>query len=121
MTSLPARRSVAESQAYRRQAGDERAAAYLASVAGSGRSSIRQILSQQPWLRGATYWLFQAYVQVLNGEAGAEAALNAAQGKADEYRTCVIARDAFYHQEEWQTCLKEVDPTLPDFLFGEEE
>ena len=74
MTSLPARRSVAESQAYRRQAGDERAAAYLASVAGSGRSSIRQILSQQPWLRGATYWLFQAYVQVLNGEAGAEAA-----------------------------------------------
>ncbi len=115
---LPVRRSVAESEAYRQQVGDERAAAYRASVAGQGPF---QVFSEEPWLRGATYLLFRAYGRVLEGEVGVEAALNTAQGKADEYRTCVIARDAFYHQEEWQVCLKEVDPTLPDSLFGEEE
>lgn len=117
--AFPARRSVAESEAYRQQVGEKRAAAYRASVAGLERPF--QISSEAAWLRGATYLLFQAYGRVLEGEAGVETELNTAQGKAGEYRTCVIARDAFYHQEDWKACLKEVDPTLLDFLFGEEE
>ena len=116
---LPVRRSVAESEAYRQQVGDERATAYRASVAGQGRPF--QIFSEELWLRGATYLLFQAYGQVLEGEASVERALSTAQRKADDYRTCVMARDAFYHQEDWKACLKEVDSTLLDFLFSEEE
>jgi multiple sugar transport system substrate-binding protein len=118
---LPARRTVAESEAYRQQVGEERAAAYLASV--TGLQQPFQIFSEDPWLREALYWLFQAYGQVLEGEASVEAALNTAQRMADDYRACVMAHDAFSHQEGWQACLKEVDPTLPDFLVevGEEE
>jgi len=113
---LPVRRSVVQSEAYRQQMGEERAAAYLASVAGLERPF--QIFSEAPWLRGAMYWLFQAYGQVLRGEASVEEALSTAQRMADDYRACVMARDAFSDQEGWQACLKEVDPTLPDFLVG---
>jgi len=116
---LPARRSVAESEAYRQQVGEGRAAAYLAGVAGLERPF--QVFSEEPWLRGATYWLFQAYGQVLRGEASVEEALNTAQRMADDYRACVMAHDAFSNREGWQACLKEVDPTLPDFLFEAEE
>ncbi len=114
---LPARRSVAESDKYRQQVGDERAAAYLASVAGLKRPF--QIFSDEPWLRGATYWLFQAYGQALVGEASVEEALDTAQGMADNYRDCVTARDAFSDREQWQACLEKTDPTLPDFLLGQ--
>jgi len=107
---------VAESEAYRQQVGEERAAAYLASIADLERPF--QVFSEDPWLRGALYWLFQAYGQVLDGEASVEAALNTAQRMADDYRACVMAHDAFSHQEGWQACLKEIDPALPDFLVG---
>ena len=116
---LPARRPVAESEAYWQQVGEERAVAYRASVAGLERPF--QLSSEAAWLRGVTYWLFQAYGRVLEGRVSVEEALRDAQRKADEYRICVVAHNAFYHQEEWQVCSKEVDPTLPDFLFGEEE
>jgi ABC-type glycerol-3-phosphate transport system substrate-binding protein len=116
---LPARRSVAESEAYRQQVGEERVAAYLASVAGLERPF--QIFSEESWLRGAIYWLFQAYGQVLKGEASVEEALGIAQRMADDYRACVMARDAFSDRGGWQACLIEVDPTLPDFVFEAEE
>jgi len=113
---LPARRSVAESAAYRQQVGDGRAAAYLAGMTGSERPLLR--FSDNAWLWGATYWLFQAYGQVLEGEANVEEALDAAQQRADDYRACVMALDASSDQEQWQACLQETDPTLPKFLFG---
>jgi multiple sugar transport system substrate-binding protein len=116
---LPARRSVAESEAYRQQVGEERAVAYLTSVAGLERPF--QIFSEESWLRGAIYWLFQAYGQVLKGEASVEEALGIAQRMADDYRACVMARDAFSDRGGWQACLIEVDPTLPDFVFEAEE
>jgi multiple sugar transport system substrate-binding protein len=116
---LPARRSVAESEAYRQQVGEERVAAYLTSVAGLERPF--QIFSEESWLRGAIYWLFQAYGQVLKGEASVEEALGIAQRMADDYRACVMARDAFSDRGGWQACLIEVDPTLPDFVFEADE
>ena len=115
---LPARRSVAESEAYRRYVGAERAVAYLASVAGAEQSSAFQFLSREAWLSGATHWLVQAYDQVLTGEASAEEALATAQELADGYRACIITRDAFANREGWQTCLKETDPSLSHSLFG---
>lgn len=114
---LPARRSVAESEAYRQQVGEERATAYRASVVGLKRPF--HLSSETGWLRGASYWLFQTYGQVLKDQASVEAALSDAQRKADDYRTCVMTRQA-YHKG-WQMCLEEVDPTLPDFLFETEE
>jgi multiple sugar transport system substrate-binding protein len=116
---LPARRSVAESDAYRQQVGAERAAVYLASVAGAERPSVFDVLTGQGWLAGGMYWLGRAYSQVADGEASVEEALNAAQTMFDDYRACVVVKDAVSKQDEWQACLLEVDPTLPAFLFGQ--
>ena len=116
---LPARRSVAESDAYRQQVGDERAAVYLASVAGAEHASVFDSLTGQGWLVGGMYWLGRAYSQVVAGEASVEEALNAAQRISDDYRACVVVNDAVSDPKEWRACLLEVDPTLPAFLFGQ--
>ncbi|RMF26489.1 MAG: hypothetical protein D6759_19605, partial [Chloroflexi bacterium] len=113
---FPARRSVAESASYRRQVGEERAAAYRASVVGLEQPFL--LFAQEPWLTGATYWLFRAYGQVVRGEADPAEALAAAQRLADTYRACVLAREAFFDQTGWEACLRETDPSLPDFLTG---
>jgi ABC-type glycerol-3-phosphate transport system substrate-binding protein len=114
---LPARRSVAESTAYREQVGAERADAFLASVADAEEPSSFQIFSDEEWLGGALFWLGQAYGQVVEGEASVEEALGAAQDLAEEYRACVIASGDF-GRDSWEACVKQVDPTLPDFLFS---
>ncbi|MCX7681105.1 MAG: extracellular solute-binding protein [Anaerolineae bacterium] len=117
---LPARKSVAESEAYRRQVGEERADAYLASVTDVNSHSFTLTAARHPWLHGVEFWLFRAYTQAVNGETSVEAALADAQVLADAYRACVISRDALYDQEKWGACLREVDPTLPPSLFGAE-
>jgi multiple sugar transport system substrate-binding protein len=114
---LPARRSVAESDAYRERVGADRADAYLASVASGDQPSDFQILSEEDWLGIAILWLGQAYGQVLDGELDVEDALAAAQKLADDYRACLIAADDF-STDSSRACAQEVDPTLPDFLFG---
>ena len=118
---LPARRSVAESSAYRQRVGAERAATYQASVAGAEQSSVFDTFAGESWLAGGIVWLGRAYDRVVDGETSVEEALKAVQRLADDYRACVIARDAFSDQEEWQSCMQEVDPTLPDFLFNQSE
>jgi multiple sugar transport system substrate-binding protein len=114
---LPARRSVAESDAYREQVGAERADAYLASVGDAERPSAFQLYTEEEWLGGALFWYSQAFGQVLEGKASVEDALDAAQDLADDYRACVVA-GGDYGQEAWEACAKEVDPTLPAFLFA---
>jgi hypothetical protein len=88
------------------------------SVEGSQRPSIFQRIAGQEWLGAYLIWLEQAYRQIVEEGVSPAQALAAAQEKSDNYRACVIARDAFSQQEGWQACLKEVDPTLPDFLVG---
>jgi multiple sugar transport system substrate-binding protein len=114
---LPARRTVAESNEYRDQVGADRAEAYLASVGDGDQPSAFQIFSDEEWLGGGLFWLGQAYGQVVDGEASAQEALDAAQDMADDYRACVVAAGDF-GQETWQGCVQEIDPTLPSFLFG---
>jgi multiple sugar transport system substrate-binding protein len=118
---LPARRSVAESDAYRQRVGAEQAAVYQACVAGAGRASGFDLFAGEEWLSGGILWLGRAYDQVVNGEASVEEALNAAQKMADDYRACVITKDAFSDGEAQQACMQEVDPTLPDLLFNQGE
>jgi multiple sugar transport system substrate-binding protein len=114
---LPARRSVAESEAFRQQVGAERAEAYVASISESEEQSAFQILTDEEWLGGAIYWYGQAFGQIVDGEATVEEALDMAQQLAEDYRACVIAGDDF-GQAAWQACVQEVDPTLPGFLFA---
>ncbi len=107
---FPARRSTAESEAYRQQVGAERATAYLASLASVTGIDGPSIYVEEPWLSPARYWLIQAYDQAVQGEATVEEALDEAQRMADEYRACIIVRDAFDDREEWDACVSEVDP-----------
>jgi multiple sugar transport system substrate-binding protein len=118
---LPARRSVAESGAYRQQMGDERAAVYQASVAGAEHPSVFDILTGQGWLSGGMYWLGRAYSQVVADEASVEEALDAAQKMSEDYHACVVLNDAISDEQAWQACMQEVDPTLPGFLFSQGE
>ncbi|MCI0725269.1 MAG: extracellular solute-binding protein, partial [Chloroflexi bacterium] len=116
---LPARRSVAESAAYRQHVGEERAAAYLASITGATQPGFFQRFSDEnSWLSISFVWLARAYDQVLNEGLSVEEALQGVQEIADAYRACVIAREAFTDPEKQQECLQEVDEELPDFFIS---
>jgi multiple sugar transport system substrate-binding protein len=117
--SLPSRRSVAESDAYRQHVGADRAAVFQASVAGE-KPSTGDVFEGETWMGSAgAIWLGRAYDQVVNGEASVEEALNAAQKMAEDFRACVIVNDVMSDQAGWEACIKEVDPTIPDFVFGQ--
>jgi ABC-type glycerol-3-phosphate transport system substrate-binding protein len=117
--SLPARRSVAESDAFRQHVGAERAAVFQASVSGE-KPSTGDVFEGETWMGSAgAIWLGRAYDQVVNGEASVEEALNAAQKMAEDFRACVIVNDVMSDQAGWEACIKEVDPTIPDFVFGQ--
>ena len=113
---FPASRLVAESNEYREQVGADRADAYMASVDDAETPSAFQIFSEEDWMGGAIFWLTQAYGKVVDGESSVEAALAAAQQMADDYRACIIAADDM-SQETADACVREIDPSLPDFLF----
>lgn len=111
---FPARRSVATSDAYCRQVGAERAAAYLTSVEGSQRPSAFQRLVGQEWLGAYLVWLEQAYKQIVEEGKPVEEALVAAQEKADAYRACVVANRALDDPHGYRACLKQVDPAYSE-------
>jgi ABC-type glycerol-3-phosphate transport system substrate-binding protein len=116
---LPARRSVAQSDAYRQQVGPERADVFLASATGSGDFS-GDVFEGKSWMSTAgSFWLGRAYDQVVKGEASAEDALRAAQKMADDYRACVVVNDVLADQEGWQDCMLEVDSSIPAILFSQ--
>jgi hypothetical protein len=52
----------------------------------------------------------------VEGTASVEDALAAAQQLADDYRACVVAAGSFDTATS-EACAKEVDPTLPAFMF----
>ncbi len=117
---LPARRSLAESDAFREQVGADRADAYLAAIGDAEQPSAFQAFNQEPWLGTAMFWLGQAFGQIVEGEASVEDALDGAQKLAEDYRACLIGKDDF-SEESAEACAKEIDPTLPDFLFPNSE
>ena len=104
-SGLPARQDVAESDEYRQQVGEERADAYLASVSVGNRASFFQRMADEGnWLMFASIWLSNAYNSIVEGEMTVEEALADAQTKVDDYRTCVIANDAFDDMQALRSC-----------------
>jgi ABC-type glycerol-3-phosphate transport system substrate-binding protein len=114
---VPVRRSILQSEAYRQRVGTERAAVYETSVTGTDQSLFYQPLQDQQWLVVALLWLGQAHGEVIEGRASVEDALDAAQQAFDDFRACLIARDAFSDAKEMQACALEVDPAFPVALF----
>jgi ABC-type glycerol-3-phosphate transport system substrate-binding protein len=116
---LPARKSVATSEAYKQKVGAERAAAYQASLGESGTSSVYEFFSgKNSWLSYSIFWLAKAYGQVADGTAPAGKALADAQKLSDDYRACVVQNDAQSDVKQQRKCLKQVDPSIPDLLIG---
>ena len=116
---VPARRSVAESEAYKQKIGAERAVAYLASLGDSGTSSAYQFLSgKNSWLSYSVLWLSKAYGQVADGKVPVDKALADAQKMADDFRACVVQNKAESDTKQQRKCVKQVDPSIPDILLG---
>jgi multiple sugar transport system substrate-binding protein len=116
---LPARKSVATSEAYKQKVGAERAAAYQASLGESGTSSVYEFFSgKNSWLSYSIFWLAKAYGQVVDGSVPADKALTDAQKMSDDYRACVVQSDAQSNTQQQRKCLKQVDPSIPDLLIG---
>ena len=113
-SGLPARRSVAESSAYRQQVGAEQADAYLASVSSGSRASFFQRISDEGnWLGFASFWLDDAYNRVLDGEMTVEESLDAAQESVDAYRDCIIANEAYQDPQAMQQCIGDLGANAP--------
>jgi ABC-type glycerol-3-phosphate transport system substrate-binding protein len=116
---LPARKSVATSEAYQQKVGAERAAAYQASLGESGTSSVYEFFSgKNSWLSYSIFWLAKAYGQVVDGAVSADKALADAQKLSDDYRACVVQNDAQSDTQQQRKCIKQVDPSIPDLLIG---
>lgn len=115
---IPARPSVAQSDAYAQSVGAELAAANLASVEDSTEPSINlRFNSDLSWLSlGSFWWQSYAYDQILSNDVSVEDALNDIQEKADAYRNCVIEQDGFNDNSIQRTCLGGVDDTVPSFF-----
>lgn len=121
--TIPAKTSLAESDAYAQAVGAELAAANRATVSGitASPTSLR-LNSSASWLgTGFFWWQSYAYDQILQEGVPVEEALTAVQAKADAYRECVIANDAQEDQNEQSRCLGQVDDTVPEFFIEVDE
>ncbi len=108
---LPARRSIATSEAYRQRVGAERADVYIASIESSQTPSVFLRLIGQNWLSPYVFWLEEAYQQIVEHGLPAEAALTQAQEKADAYRACVVANQVLDDPQGYRTCVEQADPS----------
>ena len=110
---MPARRSVAESAAYRQRVGDEVASANLASIDQMKTTFIPA--ANSGWMGVGYRWFTRAVAQIALDDVPVEEALTTAQEMFEAYRNCIIDRDAFQDANVQQECVREVDPTMPDF------
>jgi ABC-type glycerol-3-phosphate transport system substrate-binding protein len=108
---LPAHLATAESAAFADHAGAERAAAYLASMAGASDRAIGLAIADA-WLHPGILWLTALVETAAKGEVDVDSALAEAENKFSHYRECVIERLAFDSSAEWRECALEVDPDL---------
>lgn len=107
--TVPALRAAAESAVYRQAVGEERAAATLNTITDARQRPLLQRFSgENSWLAVSYWWLAEAYGQVLHEGLSVEEALATAQEKADAYRECLIAHDAFDDAGVQQACLRQV-------------
>ena len=116
--TIPARRGVAEAEAYAQAVGAAPAAANRSTIITmTGISDSQRIGLSANWLAtGFFWWQNYAYDQIVTGGASVEEALAEVQAKADAYRDCIIDRDGFEDQTIQRACLGEVDDTVPPFM-----
>jgi ABC-type glycerol-3-phosphate transport system substrate-binding protein len=107
---LPARRSAAESPAYRSQVGDEVADALLYTVEHID-PSLDNLEKEYPWLIVLSYWVIAAHDRVLEG-ADVEEALSKAQAKAEAFIDCLGEDIASADRAQYWACAQEVDPEV---------
>ncbi|MDJ0753948.1 MAG: extracellular solute-binding protein [Ardenticatenaceae bacterium] len=118
--TLPARLSLVQSDEFRAEKDEEVIQAYEAAVAtATSQSPSLQIAVENSWLGISSIWLSQAFDIIMNEEVEVEIALNEAQQKIDNYRACIIQEEAFTldREAEQKACLKEVDDTLPPYIY----
>jgi len=101
---VPARRSVAESTAYREKVGAEVADVLVPLLANYTPPGDDQLLFTEPWLAAVQPWWERAYQQMITGERTAATALRALQERAMNYRQCIIDAAAFTDAAQQQTC-----------------
>jgi multiple sugar transport system substrate-binding protein len=120
LTGIPARQSVAESDAWIAQVGDDAAQVYrtallrtdFSTLGGqSGNVTVKMLIEEPLFI-----WFDQTVESVLDGE-DSEKLLATAQKKADIYHDCLLATDAINLQDiELQnqvvSCIEEADPDL---------
>lgn len=107
---IPARRSVAESSAFRQRIGADLAAIYLATINHIEASGNHVSFYNTNWTGPGVNWLSRAYGEIVNGEATVEQALETAQQTFDAYRSCLIENNAFNDPEGQNQCLLEMNP-----------
>jgi ABC-type glycerol-3-phosphate transport system substrate-binding protein len=105
---LPARRSVAESTAYQQAIGEERSAAYLATIERASSSSLFELFSQYLWLEAGLPWLADAYGEIVRNGLSVEAALEQAQQKGTAHHDCLTNQNGFQDLKVIQACFAEV-------------
>jgi hypothetical protein len=121
--TIPAKVSLAESDTYAQAVGADLAATNRATVSGiTGVSTSLRLSTSASWLgTGFFWWQSYAYDQILQEGVPVEEALTAVQAKANAYRECVIANDAFEDQNGQRRCLGQVDDTVPEFFIEVDE
>lgn len=108
-TQLPARQETAQSAAYRQYVGPELTDAYLFTVENATQPSLYQLLARYPWLRAATFWLAEAYDQIVGESISVNTALIQAEDQAEAFQACTTANEGLYNFQKQQNCFT----TLP--------
>jgi ABC-type glycerol-3-phosphate transport system substrate-binding protein len=115
---LSARRSVAESEAFRQQVGEELADAYQFVISHS-QEAARLPTDEIGQIGMSAYWFYAAYDSIIEGQE-AETALAWAQDMAEDFAACLASREDLEGQELTKTCATQVDPDFPVQVFGGE-
>lgn len=115
---LPARRSIAESEAFRQQVGEELADAYQFAMA-HGQDLATQQADKDSQIGLSRYWFYAAYDRIIAGEE-TETTLAWAQDMAEAFSVCLASREDTESQELLKTCVTEADPDFPVEIFGGE-
>jgi ABC-type glycerol-3-phosphate transport system substrate-binding protein len=109
---FPAHRATAESETFRQSVDEEMVANFHAFMEDSPSRTTTSLLLAPEWMQPGFYWLMDAYWEVASGESDVATALANIEIKFNQYRQCVIDRDAFEEYNRWRACLVEVDPDL---------
>lgn len=116
VSGVPARRSSAESAAFRQLVGEDLAAAYLSNLAqGREPAYSTRMENGQPenWMRFGTNWFIHYYDDVIAGNRTVDQAMTSAQVNFESFRACVIDRDGVGSNTVVRQCFCDIDASLP--------